>query len=150
MRLFFLSSVTVAVMLAAGAARADLVVCSSEESNQSTFVAVAHEQSDGIRSVGWVMIHPGECRTLIRGDLQQQEYFIHAVDVRDDPVVGGRFRFCVDQANFSISGRENCQGRGFMERGFRRIRTQGNPNWRYEIRVIDPEHVEPEPLPLIP
>lgn len=146
----FLSPVVFVVLFTAGTARADLVVCSSDDSNQAAFVAVAYEQDGVMQSRGWVMIEPGECRPVVRGDLQQREYFIHAIDVRDEPVTGGRFRFCVDSSNFSISGRENCQERGYSEKGFRRIRTEGSPNWRFEIRAFNPDRTEPEPLPLVP
>jgi uncharacterized membrane protein len=150
MRSVFLISASLLVISLAGTAHADFQVCSSADSNQSIFVSASYVRDGERWTDGWVMIQPGECRPVVRGDLQQREYYLYAVNVRDECILSGGHRCCIDSSNFSIRGAQDCQQRGYTEVGFRRIRTDGSPNFRYEIKAYDPLRVEPEPLPLTP
>lgn len=107
------------------------------------WAAVGYRSHGDDMSSGWVRIEPGSCRKAIKGKLAESTYFVYteALDeagsiVRRDgqPMIwGGAETFCTKATRFEIRGRDRCTQRGFDERGFMRIETDGEPNWTVDF-----------------
>ncbi|MFK8253657.1 DUF1036 domain-containing protein [Ancylobacter terrae] len=104
-----------ALLLAApAAARADLALC-----NHTSYVAEAAlgiEQS-GVRVTrGWFRLDPGRCRTVMRGEIAAERFFLHA---RALPLYGpvamsaaNGTRLCAGTGDFLIADADTCAGEG--------------------------------------
>lgn len=139
-----------------GPALADLTVCN--QTREPAGVALAAKAGAIWRSDGWWTIEPGRCKSLLKGRLTNQDYYLHALHYN----VGGRWdgeeRFCVDRGSFSIEGRLDCEQRGYETAGFLKIDPQGKSDWQHTLadnhqtsshgRVIDhskmPKGMNPE------
>lgn len=94
-------------------AHADLRLC-----NRMSYVAEAAlgiEERKTAATRGWFRLDPGECRTILQGDLPPGQLFIHArVPALYGPSplpVSGQADFCVGEENFTIAGARNCRAR---------------------------------------
>ena len=101
------------------------------------WAAIGYKNGGDDMSSGWVRIEPGSCRKAIKGKLDQQAYYVYAEGVDDAGSIahgsegamiwGGDHSFCIKTTRFEIKGRERCAARGFDERGFMRVDTEGKP-----------------------
>lgn len=100
---------TVAV-LGPQAALADLKLC-----NRMSYIiesALGVEEKGSVATRGWFRIDPGQCRTVLKGDLTAERIYAHA---RIPGVYGaaplpqtGHIDLCVAQTNFVIGGARKC------------------------------------------
>jgi uncharacterized membrane protein len=116
-----------ASMLAAWPAAADFNVCN--KSAHGALVAIAFKSQGEWASEGWWRIAPRQCRTILRGPLTTQVYYLHAAHEGVDGDWDGKKWFCVRSKNFSLKGRKNCQKRGLGEAGFFAVDTGKELTW---------------------
>jgi len=108
-----------------------------EYCNQSSyylFTALGHEARDGdIRTEGWWLVRPGECRVVEREPLGGGTYFTyaesHPAHQGGIRTWGGRSRLCTNRGLFTIDEQSNCFGRGFEPREFSRINVGEETEW---------------------
>ncbi len=98
----------------ASAARADLQLCS--RLSYVVEAAIAIEDKGSAATRGWFRLDPGQCRTVLQGDLPGQGLYIHA---RAIEVYGGlplpqagQSDFCVAAENFVLAGAQRCTRAG--------------------------------------
>ncbi len=101
------------------------------------WAAIGYRTAEDEVSSGWVRIEPGKCAKAIKGALSARSYFVYAEAVGGKGGVmreGGRplvwsggETFCTKTTRFEISGRDDCARRGYDERNFMRIDTDGKP-----------------------
>lgn len=113
------------------AAHADYRFC-----NRTSYVldgAIAFETESRWASRGWVRILPGECSTVLEGDIGERDYYVfarsidaHAVRVK---YFSGNTQFCTLDGDFEIEGSEQCALRGYDSADFLRVRTKADKNW---------------------
>ena len=118
------------------AASADLTVCNQNE--RQVAVSVAFRDSNMWTSNGWWIIEPGACDVVIRSDLAQARYYLYASELETGGLWEGPNIFCTAPTSFAISGRLDCQERGYEETGFFEIETEGAVNWRQDLLPSDP------------
>lgn len=121
----------IACLCVAAPALADFSLCNRTEHEAS--VAIAFRKDNMWTSVGWWVLEPGVCETLVMGTLLKSSYFVHAI--HHD--VGGSWQgaepFCVDKGSFTVKGRENCEERGLMTREFFEVETNSATNWSLDL-----------------
>src|SRR5262249_31784467 len=84
---------------------------------------------------GWFILEPGQCSAVLEYKLSDGAYFTHAFTLPSHAgavkTFAGGEKFCTAQGlgEFNIAGQEDCERRGFTERGFARIEVQGQTDW---------------------
>ncbi len=103
-----------ALAVSSVAARADLQICSRMSYVVETAIAIEDKGAAATR--GWFRVDPGQCRTIIQGDVPGQALYIHA---RALPVYGGsplpqngHADFCVGNESFVIATAQTCNRTG--------------------------------------
>jgi uncharacterized membrane protein len=104
-----------AALAASGtAAHADLQICSRMSYVVET--AIAFEDKGAAATRGWFRVDPGQCRTIIQGDVPAQNLYVHA---RALPVYGGsplpqdgHADFCVGNESFVFPAAQTCNRTG--------------------------------------
>lgn len=99
---------------------AGLEICNETTATRS--IAIAYSEKKQWTSEGWWVVKPGECKTVVGGDLKQRYYYYHA-SARDITFEGENYFFCATPKSFTIVGEENCKERGYQRRNFRKIDT---------------------------
>lgn len=111
-------------------AQAALVYCNRTQQPIEAALGYRGPIVDGISSwvsEGWWRIEPGQCSRVFGQQLKQRFYFYYAIaKVSPGPdrqpfVWSGKFRFCTDTKAFRIEGDEDCEGRGYLARGFQQL-----------------------------
>ena len=108
------------------------------------WAAVGYRQGADDMSSGWIRIEPGSCRKAIKGKLAAAaDYHFYAEAVDDtgavvtragSPLVWkGDRGYCTKSTRFEIRGRERCAARGFDERPFMRIETDGAAFYEFAL-----------------
>lgn len=103
-----------------GDAHAALEICNETETRRS--VAIAFKDGDDWKSKGWWNIPTNECRTVVKGDLQQRYYYYRAIH-KGKEVKAGDYNFCATLKAFDIKGDTDCASRGYEVSSFRVIDT---------------------------
>ncbi len=95
-------------------ARADLQLC-----NRMSYVveaAIGVEDKGTAATRGWFRIDPGQCRTVMQGEVQVEQLYMHAralaVYGASPLPQGGHADLCTAQDNFIIPNARSCHGRG--------------------------------------
>jgi uncharacterized membrane protein len=116
LKALLLSAVAALAALAALAqpARADLQICS--RMSYVVEAAIAVEDKGTAATRGWFRIDPGQCRSVLLGDLGGATLYIHA---RALPVYGGsplpqqgNADFCVGTDSFTLAATQKCNRAG--------------------------------------
>lgn len=99
-----------AICAMASPARADLLLC-----NRMSYVietAIGIEDKGTAATRGWFRLDPGQCRTVLQGEVQAENIYLHA---RALPVYGGsplpqggHADFCIGPENFIIANARSC------------------------------------------
>jgi uncharacterized membrane protein len=112
-------------------AAADFTLC-----NQTSYVlkaAVGYRERGRWHSRGWWTIHPGACEAALKGELDKSVYytFAHSVSAHAGGMkyFDGSHRFCVDDADFEVQSRSDCDRKGMTDRRFSRIEIEGAKDW---------------------
>ena len=124
----------------AGTAEAGFKVCNKTELTQS--VAIGYKGDTDWTSEGWWNIKPGDCATLITGDLKKRYYYYYAeADGRE--FQSQNYVFCTKNDAFTIVGDTDCEKRGFETVRFREVDT-GETDINYTLSVVEDTQVTPE------
>jgi uncharacterized membrane protein len=98
----------------AAPARADLQLC-----NRMSYVvetAIGIEDKGAAATRGWFRIDPGQCRTVLQGEVQAESLYVHAralaVYGASPLPQGGHADLCVAQDNFVIAAARACNRSG--------------------------------------
>lgn len=98
------------------------------------FTALGAEARNGdVRTEGWWLVRPGECRVVEPQPLNGGTYFTyaeshpaHSGGIR---TWGGRSNLCTNRGLFTIDLQSDCFSRGFEPRAFSRIELGGESSW---------------------
>lgn len=112
-------------------AHADFRVCNKTE--HTLGLALAFKDRRMWTSLGWWSVEPDDCETLVEGALLETPYYIHAEHFDVGGAWEGPRLFCVDNGSFEITGREECEDRGFETAGFFEIKTDGQNSLRLDL-----------------
>ena len=125
MRLLCAAALTLCI--AAPAARAELRVCNKT----ANMIALAVGTFEGKEwaSRGWFYAPPKECVVVIKGTLSSRFYYLHGVHLSVDGGWEGNRGFCISPKNFAITGRTNCEQRGYQRAGFFEIDSGERESW---------------------
>ena len=98
------------------------------------FTALGHEARNGdVRTEGWWLVRPGECRIVEPEPLQGGTYFTyaesHPAHQGGIRTWGGRSRLCTNRGLFTIDEQGDCFSRDFEPREFERIDVGGESTW---------------------
>src|SRR6478609_5546064 len=95
-------------------ARADLQLCS--RMSYVVEAAIAIEDKGAAATRGWFRLDPGQCRTVLQGDIPGETLYLHA---RALPVYGGsplpqagHADFCVGENSFVLPATDKCSRMG--------------------------------------
>ena len=139
----FCAIILVALGASTGQARAGLKICNKAEVLHS--LAVAYKDGENWKSSGWWNIDPGECKTVIGGDLTQRFYYYRAT-ATGRTFAGGNYVFCTQKDVFTIVGEQgNCAARGYDDNEFRKLDT-GKKAKEFTLNLV-PSAPEPAPAP---
>ena len=105
---------TAALSALAAPARADLQIC-----NRMSYVvetAIGIEDKGAAATRGWFRIDPGQCRTVLQGEVQAENLYLHAralaVYGASPLPQGGHADLCVGQDNFILASARACNRAG--------------------------------------
>ena len=101
-------------------AHANLKICNDTRELQS--VALGFKGETDWNSKGWWNIQPGDCATVVTGDLTKRYYYYFA-DSDGGGFRGQNYAFCTSDTVFEIEGDTDCKKRGFQSEDFREIDT---------------------------
>jgi len=104
----------------AGMAEAGLRVCNKTGLLQS--VAIGYKGDTDWTSEGWWNIGPGDCATLVTGDLTKRYYYYYA-ESEGREFQSQNYEFCTRDEEFTIVGDTDCEARGFDVERFREVDT---------------------------
>lgn len=94
-------------------------------------VAIAHSNGMEWISEGWWNIPADGCSVLLQGGLKARYYYLHAVHYEVGGGWEGDRSFCTARRSFTITGRDECSGRGFEATGFFEVDTGESPDWTH-------------------
>lgn len=118
----------------AAPAAADLKLCNTTSSRVG--VAIGYKDEKGWVSEGWWNVASQTCEVLLKGTLVARYYYIHALDYDRGGEWGGKAFMCTADKAFTISGVQDCQGRGHKRSGFFEVDTNEEKDWT--VRLTDP------------
>jgi hypothetical protein len=98
---------------------------------------VAYKEGDAYQSKGWWNIDPGECKIVIGGDLKRRYYYFRA-NATGREFTGGEYAFCTVKDVFTITGDENCAGRGYDNTMFKKLDT-GKSAKEFTLNLVPAE-----------
>lgn len=132
------------VLASGGAAMAGFKVCN--KSDERVNVSIGYNSKDfGWTSEGWWAADPGECTTILKGDLDKRYIYVFAVGAKDgvweaekDEQEGGFF--CVGKAKYTFhnsdfqKGKEiNCEASGQTTKQFLEVDTKDADEFTYDL-----------------
>lgn len=104
----------------AGAAQAGLHFCN--QTNEIQSVAIGYQGASDWTSEGWWNVDPGDCATVVAGDLTKRYYYYRS-EVNGGDFPGEGYMFCTTPQEFEIVGDTDCESRGYDNESFREIDT---------------------------
>lgn len=131
----------VAIMLQAGAARADFRVCN--DTTSLVGVALGYFENGKWVTEGWWQVPRETCASLVEGDLNSRFYYLYAEDADRGGQWGGDMFLCTSDREFKIEGVEDCFARGHRKTGFFEIDTSNKESWM--VRLTEEGQSEPAP-----
>ncbi len=99
-------------------------------------VAVGFDDNDTWVSEGWWGMDPGDCVTVLSGDLTHRYYYYRATS-RDMDFPGEEYFFCTDSGPFEIRGDTDCVDRGFRRQEFASVDTGTAAAYTVELTSDD-------------
>lgn len=103
-------------------AQADLIVCNNSQKRAN--VANAWYNQGTWNATGWSHIYPGECGTILTGDMRSQPAYIYASDDNWEPwILSNReiAGFCVRPTAFNIVDADARCVSGMISKQFYRV-----------------------------
>lgn len=115
------------VFAAPGLAKADFTACN--QTDHPLGLAIAHSNGMEWISEGWWTVAPQSCSVILSGALKARYYYLYAVHHDVGGAWAGDRNFCTASRSFTITGRDNCEGRDFKTTGFYEVDTGESLNW---------------------
>lgn len=131
---------TAGVVVDPSTARADLKLCNMTASRVG--VAIGRKEDGEWIAEGWWNILSNSCETLFRGELKARFYYVHVLDYDRGGEWAGKAFMCTDDKVFVIKGVEDCQARGYRQKGFFEVDTKNSADWT--VRLSDPRDDDPD------
>jgi uncharacterized membrane protein len=116
-----------ALLLVVPPAAAEWTICN--KTGYPVVLAVGYKKGNQWISEGWWHISGGHCDHVVGGDLRQRYYYYYAEHEEIGGQWGGNAWFCVSHNSFTIVGDENCNKRGYEQKGFRKVDTGDSKSW---------------------
>ncbi|AUT01750.1 hypothetical protein CLI64_15900 [Nostoc sp. CENA543] len=119
------------VMGTAVEAKADLIVCSS--ASDKAYVAKAWYSEGSWVASGWTHVNPGECETVLIGDMRRVSTYIYAADNEWRPwELQNRSTaiFCLKQSSFKIVDADGSCSSSMLPKTFYKVVSD-----RYDYRL---------------
>ena len=123
--------VMAAVLLAGGAAHADLRVCNATANRAG--IAIGYQDGNSWVTEGWFNLKPNACETILKGKLNSRYYYLFGQDYDRGGEWSGNNYMCTRDQEFSIRGPQDCFARGFERAGFLEIDTGEQSDWTVEL-----------------
>ncbi|HEY9801083.1 MAG TPA: DUF1036 domain-containing protein [Leptolyngbyaceae cyanobacterium] len=123
------------VVSVAPEAKADLIVCS--RSTDKAFVAKAWYSGGNWITSGWTHINPGQCETILIGDMRKVPTYIYASDQDWQPwELEGRKTsiFCVQQKPFRIENADGECNTNMIPKRFYQVVSPNNYDYTLRLR----------------
>ena len=129
----------------ASPARAEFELC-----NQTSYIlrsAVAFREKGQYNTKGWWSLFPGECKTVIKSTLKQNQYYAYA-EAAPEHKAGlnsfeGNREFCIDEGDFETIGNEDCTAQSLRAANFVEVKVDKSEQWTTaftETAEFDLEH----------
>lgn len=144
MRAYLLAGVVATGSLALpGAARAEFKVCN--KSGQTASVSFGYRHAErGWTSEGWWVVEPGDCTTIVTGELANRYYYVYATGDEGGTWSGTKRQkgghFCVSSKKFTLYNEHylegdtlDCEKRGYKTRKFDEIDTEDYEDFTYNL-----------------
>jgi uncharacterized membrane protein len=112
-------------------ARAELKLCNGTSSKVG--VAIGYKDKDGWTSEGWWNVDSQACSVLIQDKLRARFYYVYAFDYDKGGEWGGQIPMCTAEAEFTIRGIEDCDGRKYKRSNFFEVDTQEQADWTVKL-----------------
>lgn len=98
-----------AVTLGPRPASAELTFCNDAAVALSTAVARYDASAQAFVARGWYNLDPGECKTVVGGELDNRYYYVYAEKPDGSPITtDGTAPFCAPETSFSFSQKADC------------------------------------------
>ncbi len=120
-------------------ARADLEVCNGTRDLLYAAVGYQREETTAWVASGWWGMDPRECRTVLGPALSRNfndNLYLRVESKSGEEILSGRTLFCTKDGEFRKTDTRTCD-RGYENRGYRNIETQGYDNMRITVRYGD-------------
>jgi len=125
-------AVLAALALATAPARADLRVCN--ESSNAVSIALGYRADRGWQSEGWWVAPPGDCATVVQGELTSRFYYLYIADDIGGGAWDGDNYMCTRDETFTIFDTGDCLARGYERTGFFEVDTQNKSDWTLQLK----------------
>lgn len=123
------------VMSVAPEAKADLIVCS--RSNDKAYVAKAWYSGGTWIASGWTHVNPGECETILEGDMRNVSAYVYAADDEWRPweLQGKKTAtFCLKQSPFRINDADGRCSTSMIPKRFYQVVSPNNYDYTLRLR----------------
>ena len=94
------------------------------ETAETAWAAIGYGEGPAIVSTGWFKVAPHACTEAIKDRLKEKSYFTFAETEKGTGrglLWGGEHSFCTMETRFTIKGANDCEKRGYLSTGFRKI-----------------------------
>jgi uncharacterized membrane protein len=122
MRITFTAALLLAAMVIGPPARANFRACN--ETSHMISLAIAHSNGIDWISEGWWNIPAQGCTVVLEGPLKARYYYLYGLHYDVGGGWTGDRYFCTAKRSFMITGREDCEKRGYERSGFFEVDTQ--------------------------
>ena len=116
----FRLSIALITALLPAPALAQLMFCN--DTSQVTSVAIGYSDDGTWTSEGWWTIRPGDCSTVVAGDLPKRYYYWRPT-TENGAFDAESYMFCTSKKVFTIAGDSDCSGRGYDRHPFSELDT---------------------------
>jgi uncharacterized membrane protein len=127
----------------AAPAHAGLTVCN--EASETASVSIGYKGEEDWTSEGWWNIDPGDCVTVIAGDLKNRYYYWRASSL-SNIFEHQEYYFCTQTEVYTIVGDTDCDARGFDRSRFNEVEVGGAADFTLTLTADGPAPA-PDPAP---
>jgi uncharacterized membrane protein len=126
--------------ISAHPALASMIYCN--KTKNPIEAAIGYRQSEDWVSEGWWRIESGQCARVMGQPLLERFYYYYARSLSPAAkgkapfVWGGKYQFCIDTKAFKFEGDGDCEGKGFITKGFEQIDIGGKAK-KYSLDFKD-------------
>jgi uncharacterized membrane protein len=130
------------LVLLPSAALADFRLCNNTGSRVG--VAIGYRDKDGWLTEGWWNVTSRSCKTILKGPLAAQFYYVYAIDYDQGGEWGGRTFLCTREKEFTVRGFQDCLKRGYDRTGFFEVDSGQQQSWTVQLSEQPPNGAKPQ------